>query len=146
MPENVGTANYATKYGIPPTTLTWVGRSGTQTLSGTLFTAFEAASGGELSQTRDNNNEIRAQRLTNDSISFSITVKPIAANEAAALLIAGDPPKKNALITATGGDIQLTANGSNLCEEARTVYAPDGESLINMTITKHIGKTFVALS
>lgn len=146
MPENIGTANYATKYGVPSGTVSWVGRSGTQTLTGTIFTTFNISAGGELSQTRDNNNEIRAQRLTNDTLQFAISVKPVAANEAAALLIAGDLPKKNTLITITGGDLQLTAVGSNLVEEASTAYTPDGEALVNLTVTKHIGKTFAALS
>lgn len=147
MPTNVGTANYATHFGIVGITCTWLGRSGGARV-GTILNALEVSAGGEVTQTRDNSNEVQATRTTNDTIQITATVKPVSSTAALALAILGDLPKKNSIFTivADAADTDISTAGTILVDEARKSYTPDGEGIINFTLTKHVGKTFVALS
>jgi hypothetical protein len=144
---NIGTANYATQFGVPASTVTWTGRSGTSR-AGTLFNSAEISAGGESSMTRDNSGEIQAIRTINDTIQYRWVVKPVGANAAAALAICGDLPKKGSLITVTSdaADTDVSVAGSIIVDDASKSYTPDGEAVINLTVTKHVGKTFSALS
>lgn len=147
MPTNIGTANYAAQYGIPDATLSWVGRTGTQTITANIFTSFETAAGGDTTFTRDNENEVRAIRTTNETLQHTVAVKPLGSTEAAALLKSGDLPQKGRILTiAAGGDLQLNATGTNVIDEARVSYTPDNEAIINLTFTNYLGKTLTALS
>lgn len=144
---NIGTANYAAYQGVPATMVTWTGRSGTSR-AGTIFTSVEKTLLTDDSDTRDNQGEIQAVRTRNDRIQFRFAIKPVAANTAAALAIMGDLPKKNTAITISGdaADTDMSASGTNLVSDASGSYTPDGEGIINLTVVKHIGKTFAALS
>lgn len=144
---NIGTTAYATYQGIPSTTVTWTGRSAASR-SGTIFTSVEKTLVTDDSTTVDNSGEIQAVRTRNDRIQFRFAIKPIAANAAAALAILGDMPKKNTAITITGdaADTDMSVAGTNLVTDASVSYTPDGEGIINLTVVKHVGKTFAALS
>jgi len=144
---NIGTSAYATYQGIPATTVTWTGRSA-GSRSGTIFTSVEKTLVTDDSTTVDNSGEIQAVRTRNDRIQFRFAIKPIAANAAAALAILGDMPKKNTAITITGdaADTDMSVAGTNLVTDASVSYTPDGEGIINLTVVKHVGKTFAALS
>lgn len=147
MPQNIGTANYAAYQGIPATTVTWTGRSGTSR-AGTIFTAVEVSLMSDDSDTRDNQGEIQAVRTRNDRIQYRFSVKPLGANAAAALAIAGDLPKKNTAVTfsADAAETDMTVAGTILVQEATKSYTPEGEVIVNLTVIKHVGKTFAALS
>lgn len=147
MSNNIGTANYAAYQGVPATTVAWTGRSGTAR-SATIFTSVDKQLLTDDSDTRDNSGEIQAVRTRNDRIQFRFACKPIGANAAAALAIAGDLPKKNTAITLTGdaADTDMSASGTNLVSDASSAFTPEGEVIINMTVVKHVGKTFAALS
>jgi hypothetical protein len=147
MPTNIGTANYAAYQGVPATTVTWTGRSSTSR-AGTIFTAIDKEPLTDDSDTRDNQGEIQAERTRNDRMRFTFSVKPVGANAAAALAIAGDLPRKKSLVTVSGdaADTDMSAAGSILVESARTAYTPEGEAIVTLTVIKHYGKTFSALS
>ncbi len=147
MPQNIGTANYAAYQGIPATTITWTGRS-TTSRSATIYTSVEKTLLTDDSDTRDNQGEIQAVRTRNDRIQFRFAAKPLGANAAAALAIAGDLPKKNTAVTFSGdaAETDMSASGTNLVTDASLSYTPEGEAIINFTIVKHVGKTFSALS
>lgn len=147
MPQNIGTANYAAYQGVPATTVTWTGRSSTSR-AGTIFTSVEKTLLTDDSNTVDNQGEIQAVRTRNDRIQFRFAVKPVGANAAAALAILGDLPKKNTAITISGdaADTDMSASGTNIVTDASVSYTPDGEGIVNLTVVKHIGKTFSALS
>lgn len=147
MPQNIGTANYAAYQGVPATTVTWTGRSAASR-AGTIFTSLEKTLVTDDSNTPDNQGEIQAIRTRNDRIQIRFSVKPVGANAAAALAIAGDLPKKNTAVTIAGdaADTDLSASGTNLVTDASVSFTPDGEAIINLTVVKHIGKTFAALS
>lgn len=144
---NVGTSNYAAYFGIPTITVSWAGRSAT-TRTGTIYTTVEKTNITDDSTTVDNSGEIQAVRTRNDRLQFRFGVKPVGANAAAALAIAGDLPKKNSIVivTADAADTDFNATGTILVDEASTSYTPEGEATVNLTVTKHIGKTFAALS
>lgn len=144
---NIGTSNFATHFGVPATTLTWTGRSGASR-AGTIFTSIEKTPITDDSDTRDNNGEIQAERTRNDRMQLRFSIKPVAANAAAALTIAGDLPKKKSLVTVSSdaADTDISAAGSILVAEASTSYTPEGEAIVNLTVIKHYGKTFAALS
>ena len=147
MPQNIGTANYAAYQGVPATTVTWTGRSGTSR-AGTIFTSVEKTLVSDDSNTVDNQGEIQAVRTRNDRIQLRFSIKPIAATAAAALAILGDLPKKNTAITMTSdaADTDISTAGTNLVMDASVSYTPDGEGIVNLTVVKHVGKTFAALS
>lgn len=148
MPQaNIGTANYAAYFGVPATTVTWTGRS-TTSRSGTIFTAVDITQMADESDTRDNQGEIQAERTRNDRIQYRFSVKPIAANAAAALVIAGDLPKKNSIITITSDatETDISVSGTILVKESSKSYTPEGEAVVNLTCVKHVGKTFASLS
>jgi len=144
---NIGTTAYAAYQGIPVTTVTWTGRSATSR-AGTIFTSVEKTLVTDDSTTVDNAGEIQAVRTRNDRIQFRFAIKPIAANAAAALAILGDMPKKNTAITISGdaADTDMSVAGTNLVTDASVSYTPDGEGIINLTVVKHVAKTFAALS
>lgn len=147
MPTNIGTANYAAYQGVPATTVTWTGRSGTSR-AGTIFTQIEKTPLTDDSDTRDNQGEIQAERTRNDRMQFRFSIKPVGDNAAAALAILGDLPKKKSIVTISGdaADTDMSAAGTILVQEATTSYTPEGEGIINLTVIKHYGKTFAALS
>lgn len=144
---NIGTANYAAYQGIPATTVNWTGRSGTAR-AGTIFTTVDKEVVTDDSDTRDNQGEIQAERTRNDRMRFTFSVKPVAANAAAALAIAGDLPKKKSIITLSpdAAETDMAASGTILVENARASYTPEGEVVVTLTVIKHFGKTFAALS
>lgn len=144
---NIGTSNYAAYQGVPATTVTWTGRSG-GSRAGTIFTSVEKTILTDDSTTVDNAGEIQAVRTRNDRIQFRFAVKPVGANAAAALAILGDLPKKNTAITISGdaADTDMSTTGTNLVTDASVSYTPDGEGIVNLTVVKHVGKTFAALS
>lgn len=144
---NIGTANFAAYQGIPATTVTWTGRSGTSR-AGTIFTAVEVTNLADESDTRDNQGEIQAERTRNDRLQYRFSVKPVAANAAAALAIAGDLPKKKSIVTVTSdaAETDFSVAGTILVQEASKSYTPEGEVVVNLTLIKHVGKTFAALS
>lgn len=147
MPQNIGTSAYAAYQGIPSTTVTWTGRS-TTSRAGTIFTSVEKTLLTDDSDTRDNQGEIQAVRTRNDRIQYRFSVKPIGANAAAALAILGDLPKKNTAVTISGdaADTDMSVAGTILVSDASVSYTPDGEGVVNLTVIKHVGKTFAALS
>lgn len=144
---NIGASNFADYSGIPNTTVSWAGRSGT-TRSGTIFTSVEKTPMSDTTETADNQGEVRAIRDRNDRIQFRFSIKPVGANAAAALAVLGDLPKRHTAVTMTSdaADTDISATGTNLVEEASTSYTPDGAGIINLTVMKHVGKTFSALS
>lgn len=144
---NVGTSNYATHFGVPAGTVTWTGRS-TTIRAGTIYNSYEITSGGEQSMTKDNTGEIQSIRTINDTISYKLVVKPVAANAAAALVIMGDLPRKGSILTLTS-DASVTdvsVSGTIVVDDASASYTPDGDGIINLSVTKHVGKTFASLS
>jgi|ERR1051326_2130323 hypothetical protein len=147
MPNNIGAANYAAYQGIPATTVTWTGRSGTSR-AGTIFTSIEISNLTDDSDTRDNQGEIQAERARNDRLQYRFSVKPVAANAAAALAIAGDLPKKKSIVTITSdaAETDISVAGTILVQEASKSLTPEGEAIVNLTVIKHVGKTFAALS
>ncbi len=147
MPQNIGTSSYAAYQGVPATTVTWTGRSGTSR-AGTIFTAIDKQALSDDSDTRDNSGEIQAVRTRNERIQFRFAVKPVGAAAANALAILGDLPKKNSIVTISGdaADTDMSATGTILVSEASVSYTPEGEGIVNLTVIKHIGKTFAALS
>ena len=144
---NIGTSNYATYFGVPATTVTWTGRS-TTSRAGTIFSSIEKTALTDDSTTIDNAGEIQAERTRNDRMQFRFSVKPVASTAANALAIAGDLPKKKSIVTISGdaADTDMSASGTMLVDEASTSYTPEGEAIVNLTVTKHYGKTFAALS
>lgn len=144
---NIGTSNYAAYQGVPATTVTWTGRSGTSR-AGTIFTSIEKSALADVSDTRDNSGEIQAERARNDRMQFRFSVKPVGDNAAAALAILGDLPKKKSIVTISGdaADTDMSAAGTILVEDATVSYSPEGEGIVNLTVIKHYGKTFAALS
>ena len=147
---NVGTAAYATSFGIPSGNCSWIGRTGGAGTPrvGTIYNAIEIASESDVSQTTDNSGEIQAVRGRNDRVKYTLAIKPTAASAAAALVIAGDLPKIPSILTLTS-DASVTdvsASGTIIIESATASFTPDGEAIVNITATKHIGKTFSALS
>lgn len=144
---NVGTSAYATHFGVPSGTVTWTGRS-TTSRAGTIYNSIEISQGAEIKHTVDNTGEIQAIRTINDMISYKLVVKPIAANAAAALVIMGDLPKKGSVLTLTSdaSETDVSVSGTIIVDDASKSYTPDGEGIINLTVTKHVGKTFGTLS
>ena len=144
---NIGTSNYAVYAGVPAVTVTWLG-GGTTSYNGTVYGSIEKTAAADISNTTDNSGEIQAQRDRNKRIQFRMTIKPVAATAAASSLIAGDLPRANSIVTivAPAAESDLNASGTNLCDDASTSYTPDGDVVVNLTVTKHLGKTFGALT
>lgn len=144
---NIGTSNYAAAAGVPAITVTWLGRSGTAR-TGTIYTGVEKSDAADEANTTDNDGEIQAVRTRNDRIQFRFSVKPVASSAAGALSIMGDLPKKNTIVTisAATSEADMAASGTNLVSEASGSYTPEGEGVVNLTVIKHIGKTFATLS
>jgi len=144
---NIGTSNYAAYHGVPAITVVWLGRSGS-VRTGTIYSSVEVTNLADESNTVDNSGEIQAVRTRNDRLQFRFTVKPVADTAANALVIAGDLPKRNTVVTisAPASETDLSATGTNLSSEASKSFTPEDEAVVNLTVIKHIGKTFVTLS
>ena len=144
---NIGTSNYAAYWGVPTVTVVWLGRSGTNR-TGTIFTGVDKTNVTDTSTTIDNSGEIQAVRTRNDRLQFRLAVKPVAANAAAALVIMGDLPANNSAVTITAPatETDLVATGTNLVDDSSASYTPEGEGVVNLTVTKHLAKTFATLS
>lgn len=146
--SQIAVANQVRYYGIPDPTITFTGRSGSSRVL-TIFNTANKSVQGEVASSNGNDGERQASRRTNDRVQFTCSAKPVGATAAAALDIAEDLPKLNTLCTiACTGDTQIAtpSGGSSVIDNAETAYTPEGEAMINFTITNWIGKVFVAAS
>ena len=142
----LGEAGKARYNGIPDPTITYTGRSGTQrTLS--VFTTFKKKPMADVAVSEGNDGERQQSRSRNDRIQITFSAKPVGTTSADALAICEDLPKINTLATiACTGDSQAKTptGGCTVIDDCDQDYTPDGEAVINFTVTNWIGKVFVA--
>lgn len=146
--SQLGIAGKARYNGIPNPTITFTGRSGTSRVL-EIFTTFKKAVMGDVADSVDNDGERQSSKTRNKRIQLTFSAKPVGASAADALAIAADLPDVNTLATiACASDPQAAtpAGGSSVIDSADADYTPDGEAVVNFTVTNWIGKVFVVLN
>lgn len=147
MPDDqIGIANKTPHRGIPTTTVGW-GTSYTQyTLE--IFTDVSKTPMNDMAKMNDNSGELLSQKRRNKRIQLKFSAKPIGATASAAQNIAENLPAPGDIVKITcADDAQVAcdlATDTTIVDDASAKYSPEGELVVDMTVTKWLGKVFVA--
>lgn len=147
MSDQIGVTANAGQWGIPAATVAWAGTAGSHSL--TVFTDFDKKVMADLDPTSDSSGERLGHNRRNKRVQLSFSAHPKGSNEAAAQAIAADLPYPGQIVTITAAsDPQAASSGSDtiLVDDASGKWTPEGELVVSFTVTKWIGKVFVALS
>ena len=145
--DQIGIANLTPKRGIPATTVGW--NNGTaRTL--TIFTDITKTPLADVAQMNDNSGELASQKRRNKRIQVKFSAKPVGAAATDAQAIAADLPQKMDLVTITAAsDSQINCDNSAdtaIVDDCSGKYSPEGEFVVDMTVTIWKGKVFAAQS
>lgn len=148
MSDQIAVSGKARKFGIPSATVGW-GTSYTQ-FTATIFTEVQKTMGADIDPTMDNDGERQGQNRRNKTIQLRFSAQPIGTAISDAQAICAALPNKGDLIKITcASDSQvacdLTADTA-IVDDASVRYTPEGAAVLDFTITKWIGKLFVAIS
>lgn len=148
MADQIGLTGQAGFWGVTPTTVAWSGGTGSHSL--TIFSEISKTSAADIDPSIDNEGERMGQNRRNKRRQVRFSAHPKGTDAAAALAIAADLPMQGDTATLTcAGDGQIAADGDPdtcLVDEATSRYTPEGELVVDFTVTIWIGKKFVALS
>jgi hypothetical protein len=134
--EQIAVSGKAHYKGIPTTTVTF-GTPGNQTAASatthslTLFGQIEKALDADLTESRDNDNEVIAINRSNKRIRLSFSAKPVGATRDAAITIAEACPYPGDVIVITCTEDTQVAATSAWVDSASCRYTPDGELVID---------------
>lgn len=147
--DHIGVTGNAFKRGIPATTITFTGRSGTaRTLD--IFTSVSKTPMADVAHTQDNNGQELASQRRNKRTQFRFSAKPHGAAVADAQTIAADLPQVNDPCTIVcANDSEIACDGTTdtcLIDAVDGAYSPENEFVIDLTVTKWFAKVFIALS
>jgi hypothetical protein len=142
MADQIGVAGYAAVFGQPDPTISWNGH----TL--TIFSEVSVTPDADLAQSRNNDGELLSQNRTNKRNVLRFSARAKGATIAEAQAIANDIPRKGDAVTITSNDPQVATGSGNssLVDDASKRYSPEGELIIDFSITTHLDKVFVALT
>lgn len=149
--DRIGVAGNAFYHGIPVLTLNWTGRSGTARAA-TIFGQVTKSAGAEVATVNDLNGERLESKRRNKTIQFRFGAKPKGATSADALVIAGDLPQVMDKVTITGvaaTETDLPCDGTTdtcVVDSCEGTYSPEGEFVMDITVTKWIGKVYADLT
>lgn len=157
MSDQIGVTGNAKQWGIPASTVTWTGPVATHTL--TIFTEISKTMMADIDPTLDNSGEKLGQNRRNKRVQLRFSAHPIGTNAAAAQAIGADLPYPGdgagTLIISASHDAEADcSNGSGaasttdtaLIDDATARWTPEGELVVDFTITIWRGKVFTALS
>lgn len=133
-------------FGVPTTTVGW-GTSYTQ-YTATVFSEIQKTMDADIDPTIDNSGERRGENRRNKRIQVRFSAHPIGTTTS----VASPPtlPHKGDMVHITcATDAQVACDGSAntaLVDDASARYTPEGECVIDFTITIWLAKVFVALT
>ena len=136
-----GKAHYT---GIPAATVTW-GTPGNQTIASattytaTIFTKFDKSPDAQISEQRDNDNEVIGINRSDKRMKYSFSAKVTGATRAACLLAAENLPLKMDVVKVVrddAGDSSGTDTLTLWCESAQLSYTPDNAAVIDFVLMK----------
>lgn len=158
MSDQIGVTGNAKQWGIPASTVKWTGPS-TTTHTLTIFTEISKTMLADIDPTLDNSGERLGENRRNKRVQLRFSAHPIGAAATNAQAIGADLPYPGdgagtLIITAASDAEADCSNGSGgasttdtaLIDDASARWTPEGELVVDFTITKWIGKVFIALS
>jgi len=140
--EQVAVSGQARYRGVPVITVTF-GTPGNQTVGSatgntlTVFTSVDKTLEADISESRDNDNEVKAIHRSNKRIRMSFSATPIGATRDAAVTIAENCPYPGDVAVITCTEDTQVGSSEVWVESASCRWTPDGDLVIDMAVVEY---------
>lgn len=140
--SQVAVSGKAAYRGIPVTTVAF-GTPGNQTVASatgnslTIFTSIDKTLEADMSDTRDNDNEIVAIHRSNKRIRLSFSAKPVGATRDAAITIAEACPYPGDCVVITNTEDTQIGSAEAWVESASCRFTPDGDLVMDFVVVEY---------